>query len=63
MSFNIEVFKGNEFTSMNEWIGRKGLHGLGLKHGQRIESHCPLFCPLTIKFGTWVRHVKTLLVP
>lgn len=52
MSFNIEVFKGKEFTSMNEWIGRKGLHGLGLKHGQRIESHCPLFCPLTIKFGT-----------
>ena len=66
-SFNMEVFKGVEFTFASEWLRRKGLQGLGFSFSFVMFTHFseswslifPLTKKLNIRSGIRLGHANT----
>ena len=66
-SFNMEVFKGVEFTFVSEWLRRKGLQGLRFSFSFVMFTHFseswslifPLTKILNVKSGICLGHANT----
>ena len=66
-AFNMEVFKGVEFTFASEWLRRKGLQGLGFSFSFVMFTHFseswslifPLTKKLNIRSGIRLGHANT----